>query len=236
MNYLNTLVFQIYPYIALAVFLIGSWARFDHDPYTWRTGSSQLLSNKGMRLGSNAFHIGVIAVLLGHFVGLLTPHPVYEPFLSVPHKQLMAMVVGGIFGVICLVGLVILLARRLFNPRIRATSSDRDILVLVLLLVQLLLGLSSIWVSTGHLDGAQMLLLADWAQHIVTFRPGAADLILDAHWIFKAHITLGLTLFLIFPFTRLVHVWSIPLGYLRRPYQVVRRRQAAVQYPGKQAG
>ena len=234
MNYLNTLVFQIYPYIALAVFLLGSWVRFDHDGYTWRTGSSQLLSGKGMRLGSNWFHIGVIAVLGGHFVGLLTPHAVYGPFLSAPTKQLMAMAIGGFFGVVCLVGLLILLGRRLFNPRIRATSSDRDILVLVLLLAQLLLGLASIWVSTGHLDGKQMLLLADWAQHIVTFRPGAADLILDAHWIFKAHITLGLTLFLIFPFTRLVHVWSIPLGYLRRPYQVVRRRQAAVRYPGKQ--
>ena len=235
MNYLNTLVFQIFPYIALAVFLLGSWVRFDHDAYTWRTGSSQLLSGgKWMRLGSNLFHVGVIAVLLGHFVGLLTPHAVYGPFLSAPTKQLMAMVIGGLFGVICLVGLLILLGRRLFNPRIRATSSDRDILVLVLLLAQLLLGLASIWVSTGHLDGGQMLLLADWAQHIVTFRPGAADLILDAHWIFKAHITLGLVLLLIFPFTRLVHIWSIPLGYLTRPYQVVRRRQAAVSYPGKQ--
>lgn len=234
MNYLNTLVFQIYPYIALAVFLLGSWVRYDHDGYTWRTGSSQLLSGKWMRLGSNWFHIGVIAILLGHFVGLLTPHAVYGPFLSVPNKQLMAMVVGGFFGVVCLVGLLILLGRRLFNPRIRATSSDRDILVLVLLLAQLLLGLASIWVSTGHLDGGQMLLLADWAQHIVTFRAGAADLILDAHWIFKAHITLGLTLFLIFPFTRLVHIWSIPLGYLRRPYQVVRRRQRPVDYARKQ--
>jgi nitrate reductase gamma subunit len=230
MNYVNTFFFQIYPYIVLAVFLIGCWIRFDYDAYSWRTGSSQLLSRKDMRLGSNAFHIGVIAILGGHFVGLLTPHALYEPFISSSNKQLLAMVVGGIFGAICFVGLTILLLRRLFNQRIRATSSGRDILVLLLLYAQLLLGLSSILVSAGHLDGGQMIKLGEWAQHIVTFRLGAADFMADAHWIFKAHVTLGLTLFLIFPFTRLVHIWSLPLGYLRRPYQVVRRRQAAVNY------
>jgi len=233
MNYFNTFFFQVYPYIALAVFLIGSWVRFDYDAYTWRTGSSQLLSGKWMRLGSNWFHIGVLAILAGHFVGLLTPHAVYEPFISAPNKQLLAMVAGGIFGVICFVGLTILLLRRLFNPRIRATSSKRDILLLVLLYAQLLLGLSSIFISAGHMDGGQMIKLGEWAQHIVTFRPGAADFLLDAHWIFKAHVALGLTLFLIFPFTRLVHIWSIPLGYLRRPYQVVRKRQAPATYAGK---
>jgi nitrate reductase gamma subunit len=81
------------------------------------------------------------------------------------------------------------------------------------------------------MDGSQMIKLGEWAQHIVTFRPGAAAYILDAHWIFKAHITLGLTLVLITPFTRLVHVWSVPVGYLIRPYQVVRKRQAPIRYP-----
>lgn len=233
MNDLNTFLFQIYPYIALSVFAIGSWVRFDYDAYTWRSGSSQLLSGKWMRMGSNWFHVGVLVVLGGHLVGLLTPHALYAPFISAPHKQLLAMIVGGIFGVICFVGLTILLLRRLFNPRIRATGSGRDILVLVLLYAQLSLGLASIRISAGHLDGGQMVLLGEWAQHIVTFRPGAADFMLGANWIFKTHVTLGLTLFLIFPFTRLVHIWSIPLGYLRRPYQVVRKRQAAVDYSGK---
>ena len=230
MNYVNVFFFQIYPYIALAVFAIGCWARFDHDPYSWRTGSSQLLSGKWMRLGSNWFHLGVLAILGGHFVGLLTPHSVYEHFITAPQKQLLAMVAGGIFGVVCFIGLTILLLRRLFNPRIRATGTGRDLLVLVLLYAQLLLGLASIVVSRGHMDGAQMVKLAEWAQHIVTFRLGAADFIADAHWIFKAHITLGLTLVLITPFTRLVHVWSVPVSYLRRPYQVVRKRSAPLDY------
>jgi nitrate reductase gamma subunit len=230
MNHLNTFLFQFYPYIALSVFVIGSWMRFDHDAYTWRAGSSQMLSGKWMRLGSNWFHVGVIAILAGHFVGLLTPHFVYEHFISSSQKQLLAMVVGGVFGIVCLVGMTILLLRRMFNARVRATGSGRDLLVLVLLYAQLLLGLASIFVSSGHMDGAQMVMLGEWAQHIVTFRGGAAEFMLTAHWIFKAHVTLGLTLFLIFPFTRLVHIWSIPLGYLRRPYQVVRKRQSAVDY------
>lgn len=230
MNVLNTLFFQVYPYVALAAFSIGCWARFDHAAYTWRTGSSQLLSGKWMRLGSNWFHLGVIAILCGHFVGLLTPHALYEPFVTSGQKQLLAMIAGGLFGLVCFVGLTILLARRLFNPRVRATGTARDTLVLALLYAQLILGLCSIAVSAGHLDGSQMVKLAEWAQHIVTFRPGAAEYIADAHWIYKAHVALGLTLILITPFTRLVHVWSVPAGYLTRPYQIVRKRQASLNY------
>lgn len=230
MRSFDQFLFQIYPYIALAVLLLGSWARFDRSMYTWRTGSSQLLASRGMRLGSNLFHIGILVVLAGHLVGLLTPHAVYSAFLTAQQKQLLAMVVGGVFGVVCLIGLCILLVRRLTNPRIRATGTAGDTMVLFLLLAQLLLGLYTIVISTGHLDGSVMVALAEWAQHIVTFRWGATDYIAGVHWVYKAHIALGLTLFLIAPFTRLVHVWSIPLSYLWRPYQVVRRRQASLRY------
>lgn len=230
MNHINQFVFQFYPYIALSVFLIGSWIRFDKDPYTWRIGSSQLLSDKGLRLGSNLFHIGILAILGGHFVGLLTPESVYHLFISSAQKQLLAMVIGGVFGAMCFVGMTILIARRLTNPRIRANTSGRDMLVLWLLYAQLILGMISIGVSADHMDGGQMVKLGQWAQHIVTFRWGAAQFIADAHWIYKSHVFLGMTLILIFPFTRLVHVWSLPLSYLRRPYQVVRRRQPAIRY------
>lgn len=230
MSYVHQFAFQIYPYIALAVFFIGSWARFDRAAYTWRSGSSQLLSDRGMRLGSNLFHIGVLAILGGHLVGLLTPHAVYESFISASQKQLLAMVVGGVFGWLCFFGIVILLVRRLTNPRVRATGTFGDTLVLVLLFVQLVLGLASIRVSSHHMDGSVMVALGEWAQHIVTFRAGAAGFIADVHWVYKAHVLLGMTLFLIAPFTRLVHVWSIPVGYLWRPYQVVRRRQPTLRY------
>ncbi len=228
--YFNQFAFQIYPYIAFSVFLIGSWARYDRAMYTWRTGSSQLLSRKGMRTGSNLFHIGILAVLSGHLVGLLTPHTLYSYLISAPQKQVLAMVFGGLFGLLCLVGITILLVRRLTNPRVSATGTLGDKIILILLTIQLLLGLSTIPVSSQHLDGVEMMALAEWAQHIATFRWGAAAFVADASWVYKAHILLGLTLFLVAPFTRLVHVWSIPFSYLWRPYQVVRRRQAGLNY------
>lgn len=230
MNHVHQFAFQIYPYIAIAVLLVGSWARFDKAMYTWRTGSSQLLSDKGMRLGSNLFHVGVLAILGGHLVGLLTPHAVYEHFITAPQKQLMAMAVGGFFGTLCLVGISILLVRRISNPRVRATGTLADTVVISLLFLQLLLGMYSIVVSTEHMDGGVMMQLGEWAQHIVTFRGGAADLIADVSWVYKAHVFLGMTLLLITPFTRLVHIWSIPVSYLWRPYQVVRRRQRPLDY------
>ena len=230
MNYLNTFAFQFYPYIALAVFFIGSWVRFDKSMYTWRTGSSQMLSDKGMRIGSNCFHIGVLAILGGRLVGLLTPHAVYEHFITSSQKQLLAMVAGGVFGLVCLIGISILTVRRLTNPRIKATGTSSDTIILLLLFLQLLLGLYTIVASTHHMDGGVMMALAEWAQHIVTFRGGAAEFVAGVNWVYKAHIFLGLTLFLLAPFTRLVHVWSIPLSYIWRPYQVVRRRQSPLRY------
>ncbi|HET8900138.1 MAG TPA: respiratory nitrate reductase subunit gamma [Rhodanobacteraceae bacterium] len=230
MSYFDEFAFQIYPYIALAVFFIGSWVRFDHSMYTWRSGSSQILSDKGMRLGSNLFHVGILVVLGGHVVGLLTPHSVYSIFISSEQKQLLAMIVGGVFGVLCLIGMVILMWRHLFNPRIRATDNWRNVLILALLMAQLLLGLYTIVQSSHHLDGSVMIVLAEWAQRIATFRGGAAEMVAGVHWVYKAHIILGLTLFLLTPFTRLVHIWSIPVSYLWRPYQVVRRRQRTLRY------
>ena len=214
----------------MAVFFIGSWARFDRAMYTWRTGSSQLLSSRGMRIGSNLFHIGILIILGGHLVGLLTPHEVYSLVITAPQKQVMAMAVGGGAAVLCFIGISILLVRRLTNPRVRATGTVGDVVVLILLFIQLVLGISAIFVSAQHLDGGEMILLSNWAQHIVTFRPGAADFIAGTPWIYKIHLFLGMTLFLVAPFTRLVHVWSIPVSYLWRPYQVVRKRQATLRY------
>ncbi|WP_299947345.1 respiratory nitrate reductase subunit gamma [uncultured Microbulbifer sp.] len=228
MHYLNTLLFAIYPFIALTVFLVGSLIRYDRDQYTWRTGSSQLLERKQLRVGSYLFHIGVIAILLGHFVGLLTPKAVWH-FLGIEAstKQLMAMGIGGFFGVICFIGLTILIKRRLTNPRVRATTSKMDLTILLMLYAQLILGLISILVSAGHMDGAEMLKLMAWAQSIVTLDgTGAAAAISEVNMIYKLHILLGMTLFLVFPFSRLVHVWSVPVQYFHRNYQVVRARAA----------
>lgn len=231
---LNQILFGLYPYVAISVFLVGSLVRFDREQYTWRSGSSQLLRRRLLFVGSNSFHIGVLAILAGHFVGLLTPHEIYTAMgLTVEAKQLMAMVIGGVFGLLCFVGLTLLIYRRLSDPRIRSTSSFMDIAILLLLYAQLILGLSSIFVSARHLDGSEMLKLADWAQRIVTLRSGAAEEIADVSMIFKCHIVLGMTLFLLFPFSRLVHIWSVPVGYIGRSYQVVRRRGGASAVRGR---
>lgn len=224
--YVNQVLFGYYPYVALSVFLVGSLIRFDRDQYSWRSGSSQLLRRRQLVWGSNLFHIGILLLLGGHAVGLLTPHEVYASFgLTAAAKQMLAITVGGIAGTICFIGMTMLLTRRLFNPRIRKTGSAMDTVILLLLYVQLILGLATLPVSLQHTDGATMLVLAEWAQRIITFRGGAADLLADVSWIFKLHILGGLTIFLLFPFSRLVHIWSAPVWYLgRKGYQIVRQR------------
>ena len=237
MNALDTFLFGLYPYIALAVFLLGSLIRFDRDQYTWKSDSSQLLKAGQLRIGSNLFHVGILFLFFGHLFGMLTPHFVYEHLISAGNKQLMAMVSGGIAGLLGFIGVTVLLHRRLFEPRIRINSKTSDIVLLVLLWVQLALGLATIPLSGQHLDGSMMLRLAGWAQQIVTFQPGAVALLSEVGWIFKLHMFLGMSIFFIFPFTRLVHVWSGfgAVAYLVRPYQVVRARRLNVPAGHNQA-
>ena len=224
-NYINQFFFGIYPYIAITVFFLGSLLRYDRDQYTWKASSSQLLSKKDMRLGSNLFHIGIIALFFGHLMGLLTPHWAYHFMMSAGTKQMVAMTAGGIFGLTCLVGMILLIRRRMLDARIKATSQPTDLPILLILFVQLVLGLLTIPFSAQHMDGSSMLALASWAQHLVTFQGDAASFVIGEAFIFKIHLVLGLTIFLVFPFTRLVHVWSVPIQYLTRSgYQIVRKR------------
>lgn len=227
MDYLHQFVFGIYPYIALAIFLLGSLIRFDREQYTWKSESSQMLHQGSLRVGSILFHIGILGLFFGHAAGLLTPVWVWDT-LGISHgsKQIFAMVAGGVMGSLCLIGIVILLVRRFSNDRLIAVTTIKDKVVLLWILATLLLGLTSIFVSASHTDGHTMVLLMSWAQHVITFRGDAAQFIVDAPLIFKLHLFMGMSLFVIFPFTRLVHVWSGfgALGYLGRAYQLVRPR------------
>ena len=228
MDTLHQFVFGIYPYIALSIFLLGSLIRFEREQYSWKSESSQLLHRGSLRMGNILFHVGIIGLFFGHAVGLLTPVAVWDA-LGVSHsfKQVFAMTAGGIMGTLCLVGVLMLLTRRLGNPRLAANTTWRDKLVLGWILMTVLVGLSTIVVSAGHLDGHEMVLLMSWAQHVVTFRGDAANFITDASPVFKLHLFLGMSLFVIFPFTRLVHVWSgfAAVGYLGRAWQLVRPRR-----------
>ena len=230
MNTLHNFIFNVYPYICLAVFLMGSLARFDRDQYTWKSDSSQLLRKGSLRWGSNLFHVGILFLFFGHLVGLLTPHFIYEHFITPNAKQLVAIYSGGAAGVICFVGLSLLLHRRIFDPRIRLTSHRTDLAILIILWVQLVLGLITLPFSFEHQDGSVMMALGEWAQRLLTFRSGGAELLVNLDWPYKIHLVLGMTIFLLFPFSRLVHVWSGfgSLAYLIRPYQVVRARRLNV--------
>lgn len=223
-EFLNHAVFGWYPYFCLTVFIVASWVRFDREQFTWRSGSSQLLRRRQLIWGSNLFHVGILLIFVGHFVGLLTPIRVFDAIgISHTAKQWMAIILGGVAGIACFIGLTLLVHRRLFDSRIRKTSSFGDIAILLLLYAQLILGLASIYVSLQHLDGKEMVKFMQWAQGILTLQPGVSALVADVSWVFKLHLFLGMTIFLVFPFTRLVHVWSAPIWYLgRRGYQVVR--------------
>ncbi len=227
---LRGFVFGVYPYICLSVFLLGSLVRFDRDQYTWKSDSSQLLRGGLLRWGSNLFHAGILFLFFGHLMGLLTPHWFYAHFMEAPVKQQIAIWSGGAAGVLCFIGLSMLIYRRVFDARIRYTSHRTDIAILVILWVQLVVGLITLPFSWAHSDGSVMLVLADWAQRILTLRHVDAEQLAGLPWPYLFHIVLGMTIFLLFPFSRLVHVWSgfASVAYLLRPYQVVRSRRLNV--------
>jgi nitrate reductase gamma subunit len=232
-GYVNTLLFGIYPYVCLAVLLIASLIRFDREPYTWKSDSSQMLRKGQLRLGSNLFHFGVIVVILGHFLGFLAPHWAVDWALDPTGHQLLAMVVGGIAGFVAIVGLTILLHRRLVDPRIRLNSRKWDIAVAIMLWLQLALGLLTVPLSAFHMDGALFEVLTTYVKAIVTLNGGAASLMSGVPLTYKLHVLLGFTIFLISPFTRMIHIWSGvgALSYLFRPYQIVRTPQTRAKVP-----
>ena len=226
-GFFNTLLFGIYPYVALTILAVGTVIRYDREPYTWRSGSSQLLRRRQLMWGSVLFHVGVLLIFAGHLVGLLTPLAIWE-MLGVSHgaKQIVAISLGGVAGLMGIVGATLLVHRRFFDARVRKTSSFADNLIILILWLQLALGLATIRISMQHLDGEEMVKFMNWAQGIFTFNPAASSYVADANIVFKMHITLGLTIFVLFPFSRLVHMLSAPVRYLWRPgYQVVRTKR-----------
>ncbi|MDP2155804.1 MAG: respiratory nitrate reductase subunit gamma [Sulfuricella sp.] len=225
---LNNLLFGIFPYVCLSIFVIGSWIRFDREQYGWTSASSQLLSTAGVRLASNLFHIGVIGIFFGHLVGLLAPYAIWGTIgLSSLGKQSIAMYGGGFLGILCLIGGVMLWWRRVTNARIRATSRTSDLFILTWILITLLFGLATTFTTAHHAaqgSADTMMALAQWAKSVVLFSP-KPELVANVEVVFRLHLVFGMTLFLLFPFTRLVHIWSAPFGYLARSYQIVRTKR-----------
>lgn len=228
---IDFVIFGIMPYVALTVLLVGCIARYERDPFTWKSSSSQLLRRRQLVWGSILFHVGIIVVFFGHLVGLFTPIWVLDALgVSYALKQWMAVLVGGTFGVVALIGGTMLLHRRLFDPRIRATSSVADIGILFLIWLQLLIGLGTIFLTLQHMDGAEMVRFMTWSQSVITWNLNAWMMVIDVHWLYKFHIFLGLLITMLFPFTRLVHIvsgFAAPFRFLlgRTGYQIVRSRR-----------
>jgi nitrate reductase gamma subunit len=228
---INFIIFGVMPYVALTVLVVGSIIRYERDPFTWKSSSSQLLRRKQLIWGSILFHVGIITVFFGHLVGLFTPVWVLDT-LGIPYglKQWMAVLIGGPAGVAALIGSTMLLHRRLFDARIRMTSSYPDIIIMVLIWLQLTIGLLTITQTLQHMDGAEMVRFMNWSQSVVTWNVNAWTTVVDVHWLYKLHIFLGLVITMLFPFTRLVHMLSgfaAPFRYLltRPGYQIVRSRR-----------
>jgi nitrate reductase gamma subunit len=192
-----------------------------------------MLRSGQLLLGSNLFHYGIIVVILGHFAGFLAPNWTISWALSPTTHQLLAMVVGGIAGLVAIVGLTLLLQRRLIDPRIRLNSRRWDFTVLILLWLQLALGLLTVPLSAFHMDGVLFETLTSYVKGIVTLSGSASALMADVPIVYKLHILLGFTIFLVSPFTRMIHIWSGAgaLAYLFRPYQIVRTPRTRAKEP-----
>jgi len=226
-HYLDAFVLGIYPYLAIAVMLVGSLARYVLAPYTWKSASSQIWAPRQLQLGSNLFHVGVLGLFAGHLAGLFTPLWLFDLLHVSPRQhQLLEEIFGSAFMLLAIVGLALLLHRRLFNARVRATSRPMDIFIDLWLMLTLLLGGACVIYSTLYdATGAFLVVLGLWARGVMSFQADAWTLMLGAPWVYKAHIFCGLTVFLLLPFTRLVHIWSgfATLLYLPRRYQLMRR-------------
>ncbi|WP_099823613.1 respiratory nitrate reductase subunit gamma [Oceaniglobus indicus] len=223
-------IFGVMPYIALTVLVVGSIARYERDPFTWKSSSSQLLRRKQLVWGSILFHVGIIIVFGGHLIGLFTPIWVLDT-LGIPYamKQWLAVILGGVAGIAALIGATMLIHRRVTDPRIWRHTSVADIGILVMIWVQLFVGLGTIFLTLQHMDGAEMVRFMTWSQSVVTLELNAWAEVIDVHWMYKFHIFLGLLITMLFPFTRLVHMvsgFAAPFRYLLRPgYQLVRSRR-----------
>jgi nitrate reductase gamma subunit len=222
--YINNFLFTYLPHIALAVMVFGLITRLVMANKTIQAESTQLLTDRKVILGSNLFHVGIIFVFFGHLT-LFIPEELYHLIMTTETKRLIALSIGSFFGTMAIVGMSILITRRFFSPRISYQSSFADYFILNLLFVEAGLGISAV-VGTATSSIEQYAALGEWAQAVVTFQPNAGDLLADHTIQYKMHIVTGFFIFIIFPFTKLVHMLVLPYTYfLRKGYQLVRRRK-----------
>lgn len=225
MSFWDQFLWVIYPYMVIVIFVFGLLIRYNSDQLGWSSKSSQLLERRLLKWGSTLFHFGIIFVFLGHVAGIIVPVGVYR-LLGVPDEQyhIMASVMGGLSGIAATVGVVILFYRRFMIDRVRINSSTGDIVTIVLLAIVVLNGMivtGTNALSRTGFDYREN--LAPWFRGIITFMPDGS-LMSGVPLIFKIHVFSAFTFFAAMPFTRLVHILSLPITYVIRSFIVYRKR------------
>lgn len=221
---LDQFLWSFFPYIVITIFIGGHIYRYNHDQFGWTSKSSEFLEKKSLGIGSRLFHWGIIIVFGGHVMGIFIPASFYDS-IGVSEEMYHAMAIGfGIpAGAVAVVGLTILLIRRLTVKRIKLTSTKSDFLVLFLLAIVMVSGLSSTLLNVDSHGFDYRTTISPWFRSVLMFRADPSYMMEVPIW-FKIHIVSALVIFIVWPFTRLVHVFSIPLRYLVRSYVVYRKR------------
>ncbi|HIW13695.1 MAG TPA: respiratory nitrate reductase subunit gamma [Candidatus Salinicoccus stercoripullorum] len=221
---LDQFLWVIFPYLAIATFVIGHIFRYRYDQFSWTAKSSEFIEQKQLKWGSLLFHLGVIPVFFGHVAGLLVPAAWLSAIGVNDHLyHLGAVYIGSIFGIMTLVGMFLLTYRRLSKPSVLKLSSASDIIVNLLLLFIVFIGCyATLVTNTTTPDFDYRATISVWIRGLLTLRPEAA-LMETVPLTFKLHVLSGFAIFMMWPFTRLVHVWSVPLNYGTRSYILYRK-------------
>jgi nitrate reductase gamma subunit len=223
------LLWIIFPYMAIATFVVGHWWRYRTDQFGWTSSSTQLFEHKILGWAGPAFHYGALAAVGGHVIGLMIPKSFTEAIgMSESTYRWFSAIAGAVAGAVCAVGFVGLVYRRATNARVRRTTSRTDLAVYFLLVV--LIGLGC-WMTFAHnlltespYDYRDS--VSEWWRSLFVLKPDV-DAVQDANTVYQVHAIIAWAFWALFPFSRLVHAWSIPLQYLGRPYILYRRRYAA---------
>ncbi|WP_037288450.1 respiratory nitrate reductase subunit gamma [Saccharibacillus sacchari] len=227
MNMFDQFLWVIFPYAALMIFVVGHIFRYRHDQFNWTAKSSEFIEKKQLMFGSLLFHLGIIPVAFGHISGLLIPKSWMNAMGVSEHMyHIGAVYIGGIFGAMTLIGMLLLTARRFTIRNVRRLSSASDLVVNVLLLFIVFMGMyATLFTNAVQPEFDYRESISIWFRGLFMLRPDAS-LMHDVPWSFKVHALSGFAIFAFWPFTRLVHVWSVPLNYVGRSYILYRRHKS----------
>jgi len=219
----NLLLFDVLPYVALALAVAGTIWRWRTRPFTVSSLSSQLLERRKLFWGSVAFHWGITILLLAHLAVLILPRGLAR-WNQAPARLHALEITGVALGVWALVGLSILIFRRLSDPKVRAVTSRMDLIVLAVLAVQMVTGL---WIAVGYRFGSLWApaVFVPYVRSLLSLQP-RSELVASLPLIPRLHLLAFFVLLAALPFSRLVHILSLPFGYLGRPWQIVLRMRS----------